>query len=86
MVSETATYEQKAYTTDNHDYWRLELPLPITVWPMLLYYRFFQVSGFLLIRIKDFFDYEEQRLTHDNLYFRMPYFPGNRSLLIGIPD
>ncbi len=63
----------KAYTTDNHDYWEIE----VTASHHRLAYAFcitdFSGKQFFYTD-QGIFDYEEQRLTHDNLYFRMPYF------------
>ncbi|MGX7125252.1 glycoside hydrolase family 13 protein [Enterococcus viikkiensis] len=64
---------RKAYTTDTHDYWEIEVTAP----HRRLAYAFciidFQGNS-VFYTDQGIFEHEEYRLTHDNLYFRMPYF------------
>ena len=63
----------KAYTTDTHDYWEIEVTAP----HRRLAYAFCltDFSGAKVFYTdQGIFNYEKQRLLHDNLYFRMPYF------------
>ena len=63
----------KAYTTDNHDYWEIEVTAP----HHRLAYAFC-ITDYAGKKVfytdQGAFDFEEQRLNRDNLYFRMPYF------------
>lgn len=63
----------KTFTTDTHEYWEIEVTAP----PRRLAYAFC-ITDYAGKRIfytdQGIFDYEESRLSRDNLYFRMPYF------------
>ncbi|MEG1504263.1 MAG: glycoside hydrolase family 13 protein [Enterococcus sp.] len=64
---------QKAYTTDTHDYWEIEVTAP----HHRLAYAFL-ITDFSGTQIfytdQGIFAFDEQRIARDNLYFRMPYF------------
>ncbi|MFQ7237393.1 MAG: alpha amylase N-terminal ig-like domain-containing protein, partial [Enterococcus hulanensis] len=63
----------KTYTTDTHDYWEIEVTAP----HHRLAYAFC-ITDYAGTQIfytdQGIFEYEEDRLARDYLYFRMPYF------------